>query len=96
LIAICLSVTQGTAESSANMPHCLTLDTFESVLTNIGTGMDWHRHQLLLGTKYSRLRKRKSLIFVKVVNVKTNKPGESSKQKLETKNFKSENYQSLK
>jgi hypothetical protein len=49
-----------------------------------------------LGTKYARLRKRKSLIFVKVVNVKTNKPGESSKQKLETKNFKSENYQSLK
>jgi len=47
--------------------------------------LDWHRHQLLLGTKYARLRKGKSLIFVKVVNVKTNKPGESSKQKLETK-----------
>jgi hypothetical protein len=58
--------------------------------------LDWHRHQLLLCTKYARLRKRKSLIFVKVVNVKTNKPGESSKQKQKTKNFKSENYQSLK
>ncbi len=84
--------------ASANIGcHWLTLDTYESVLT-IGTGstLDWHRHQLSLCTEYSRLRKKKSLIFVKVVNVKTNKPGESSKQKLETKNFKSENYQSLK